>query len=95
MQEDKVVTEEVHRVGDPGQGHRHPHEGVGVRDRGEGGAEGVHTGAEPQELPGDRWGLMMKHNAIKKNRWKAKYVIGAEWPIYEKTILEISYLPLN
>ena len=54
MQEDQVIAEEVHRVGDPGQGHRHPHEGVGVRDRGEGGAEGVHTGAEPQELPGDQ-----------------------------------------
>ena len=47
-----MVAEEVHSVGDPGEGHRHPHERVGVRDRGEGGEEGVHTGAEPQELPG-------------------------------------------
>ena len=54
VQEDQVVAEEVHRVGDPGQGHRHPHEGVGMGDRGEGGAEGVHTGAKPQELPGDQ-----------------------------------------
>ena len=52
MQEDKVVTEEVHCVGNPRQGHHHPHEGVWVGDRGEGGVERVHTGAEPEELPG-------------------------------------------
>ena len=47
-----MVTEEVHCVGDPGESHRHPDEGVGVRDRGEGGIEGVDAGAEPEELPG-------------------------------------------
>ena len=52
VKEEQVVTEQVHGVGDVGQGHRHPDEGVRVRHGQEGGVERVHAGAEPEEPPG-------------------------------------------